>query len=204
MRRSWTGCGTALVTPFDRSGGVDEQAVVEQLRAWLQARVALRRPHHDRRGGRAGSQPGRVDHRGDRQQLHGRQRGAGGSHRSGRERARGRPPEREPERRGDQRRGEEGQCAAERVSAAQGEPARDAQLRRRLPRVLAACILMAAVLLMTVFLTRGFFLEGQPHLVRIPALLVILGSGVFTYFTASQFLRAMTLGDLRIMFRRIT
>jgi putative peptidoglycan lipid II flippase len=80
----------------------------------------------------------------------------------------------------------------------------DAQLRRRLPRVLAACILMAAVLLVTVFLTRGFFLEGQPHLVRIPALLVILGSGVFTYFTASQVLRAMTLGDLRIMFRRIT
>jgi flagellar motor component MotA len=63
---------------------------------------------------------------------------------------------------------------------------------------------MAAVLLVTVFLTRGFFLEGQPHLVRIPALLVILGSGVFTYFTASQVLRAMTLGDLRIMFRRIT
>src|SRR6185503_10025990 len=42
--------------------GVDEQAVVEQLRAWLQARVALRRPHHDRRRSRAGSQPGRVDH----------------------------------------------------------------------------------------------------------------------------------------------
>jgi putative peptidoglycan lipid II flippase len=78
----------------------------------------------------------------------------------------------------------------------------DAQLRQRMPRMIAACVLMAAVLLLGLYLTRGFFLETSPHMMRILALLALVGSGVITYFTASQFMQAMTLGELRAMIRR--
>jgi len=78
----------------------------------------------------------------------------------------------------------------------------DAQLRRRLPRMLAACVLMGAVLILGLHLSRGYFLEDASHASRILALLALVGSGVVTYFGASQFLEAMTLGELRAMLRR--
>ena len=39
MRKAWTGCGTALVTPFDREGNVDEQAVRRLARRQIDAGV---------------------------------------------------------------------------------------------------------------------------------------------------------------------
>ena len=39
MRRNWTGCGTALVTPFDSTGNVDERAVRRLARRQIEAGV---------------------------------------------------------------------------------------------------------------------------------------------------------------------
>lgn len=78
----------------------------------------------------------------------------------------------------------------------------DAQLRQRLPRTIAACVLMGVVLFIGLYLTRGFFLESSPHILRILALLALVGSGVIAYFSASQFMKAMTFGELRAMIRR--
>ena len=39
MRRPWTGCGTALVTPFDRNGDVDERAVRRLARRQIEAGI---------------------------------------------------------------------------------------------------------------------------------------------------------------------
>jgi 4-hydroxy-tetrahydrodipicolinate synthase len=39
MRRQWTGCGTALVTPFDGSGNVDEPAVRRLARRQIDAGI---------------------------------------------------------------------------------------------------------------------------------------------------------------------
>ena len=39
MRRLWTGCGTALVTPFDKDGNVDEQAVRRLARRQIDAGI---------------------------------------------------------------------------------------------------------------------------------------------------------------------
>ncbi|HJR59479.1 MAG TPA: 4-hydroxy-tetrahydrodipicolinate synthase [Vicinamibacterales bacterium] len=39
MRRPWTGCGTALVTPFDRDGNVDEQVVRRLAKRQIEAGV---------------------------------------------------------------------------------------------------------------------------------------------------------------------
>jgi 4-hydroxy-tetrahydrodipicolinate synthase len=39
MRRPWTGCGTALVTPFDKSGAVDEHAVRRLARRQIDAGI---------------------------------------------------------------------------------------------------------------------------------------------------------------------
>ena len=39
-------------------------------------------------------------------------------------------------------------------------------------------------------------------MMRILALMALVGTGVITYFTASQFMQAMTLGELRAMIRR--
>ena len=39
MRRSWTGCGTALVTPFTRDGAVDEAAVRRLARRQIDAGI---------------------------------------------------------------------------------------------------------------------------------------------------------------------
>jgi hypothetical protein len=66
----------------------------------------------------------------------------------------------------------------------------------------AACLLMSAVLFSGLFLTRDFFLEATPHILRILALVTLVGGGVLTYFAAAQFLRAMTLRELRDMLRR--
>jgi putative peptidoglycan lipid II flippase len=78
----------------------------------------------------------------------------------------------------------------------------DSQLRWRLPRMLASCLLMSAVLVSGLFLTGDFFLETTPHALRILALLALVGAGVLTYFSAAQFLGAMTVGELRDMLRR--
>jgi 4-hydroxy-tetrahydrodipicolinate synthase len=39
MRRPWTGCGTALVTPFGRNGDVDDQAVRRLVRRQIDAGI---------------------------------------------------------------------------------------------------------------------------------------------------------------------
>lgn len=39
MRKLWTGCGTALVTPFDREGNVDEAAVRRLARRQIEAGI---------------------------------------------------------------------------------------------------------------------------------------------------------------------
>jgi 4-hydroxy-tetrahydrodipicolinate synthase len=39
MRRPWTGCGTALITPFDRDGNVDERAVRRLARRQIEAGI---------------------------------------------------------------------------------------------------------------------------------------------------------------------
>jgi putative peptidoglycan lipid II flippase len=78
----------------------------------------------------------------------------------------------------------------------------DNQLRWRLPRMLASCLLMSVVLISGLFLTQDFFLEAAPQTLRILALMALVGAGVLTYFSAAQLLRAMTLGELRDMLRR--
>jgi putative peptidoglycan lipid II flippase len=78
----------------------------------------------------------------------------------------------------------------------------DAQCRQRLPRMLAASMLMGAVLFLGLHFTRGYFLEHVSHAWRIVALLGLMASGMVTYFGASQFLGAMTFGELRDMLRR--
>ncbi|HXW06246.1 MAG TPA: 4-hydroxy-tetrahydrodipicolinate synthase [Vicinamibacterales bacterium] len=39
MRRAWTGCGTALVTPFGRDGAIDEAAVARLARRQIEAGI---------------------------------------------------------------------------------------------------------------------------------------------------------------------
>jgi putative peptidoglycan lipid II flippase len=78
----------------------------------------------------------------------------------------------------------------------------DAGLRRRLPRMLAASLLMAAVLFLGRYLTGAFFLAEAPGLLRLFALLALIGSGALTYFAASQFMQAMTVSELHAMIRR--
>jgi putative peptidoglycan lipid II flippase len=78
----------------------------------------------------------------------------------------------------------------------------DRQLRQRLPRMMLACALMAAVLVLGLGLTGKFFLATSPSGDRIMALIFLIASGVVTYFVASQLLKAMTLAELRAMLRR--
>jgi putative peptidoglycan lipid II flippase len=78
----------------------------------------------------------------------------------------------------------------------------DSELRQRMPRIIAACGLMAAVLLLGLHLTRDFFVEASPSSLRILALLALVGAGGMTYFTVSHFIGAMMLGELRAMMRR--
>ena len=51
-------------------------------------------------------------------------------------------------------------------------------------------------------LSGAFFLAEAPGLLRLFALLALIGSGALTYFAASQFMQAMTVSELHAMIRR--
>jgi len=81
-----------------------------------------------------------------------------------------------------------------------GHFAPDAQLRRRIPRLLLAALMMGAVLFLLgpyadPYLTRGF-------LIRVAALVVLCSGGVIVYFLASLVTRAFVPGDLKLLLRR--
>jgi len=81
-----------------------------------------------------------------------------------------------------------------------GHFAPDAQLRRRIPRLLLAALLMGGVLFVLgpyadPFLTRGF-------LIRVAALAVLCSGGAIVYFAACFLTRAFALEDIRTLLRR--
>ena len=76
----------------------------------------------------------------------------------------------------------------------------DAQLRRRIPRLLLAALMMGGVLFLLgpyadPYLTRGF-------MVRVAALTVLCTGGALVYFAASFATGAFALDDLRLLLRR--
>jgi len=76
----------------------------------------------------------------------------------------------------------------------------DAQLRRRIPRLLLAALMMGGVLYLLgpyadPYLTRGF-------LIRVAALGILCSGGAIVYFLASFLTGAFALDDIRILLRR--
>ncbi len=86
------------------------------------------------------------------------------------------------------------------VLARRGHLAFDARLRRRLPRMAVAALVMAAVLLWA----QGtiFAAAGQVAGLRWGALAVLVGSGLAAYGGVAQFIGAMDLREMLGMFRR--
>jgi putative peptidoglycan lipid II flippase len=81
-----------------------------------------------------------------------------------------------------------------------GHFAPDAQLRRRVPRLLLAALMMGGVLLLLgpyadPYLTRGF-------LIRVAALIILCSGGAIVYFLASFVTGAFALDDIRLLLRR--
>jgi putative peptidoglycan lipid II flippase len=78
----------------------------------------------------------------------------------------------------------------------------DAELRRRAPAMLLACLLMAAVLLLGRWLTQGSFEIDTSKLASALALLFLVSSGAAAYLLACHVTGAMTLRELAAMMRR--
>ena len=79
------------------------------------------------------------------------------------------------------------------------EAALDARLKRRAVRILLASAVMGAVLLGTeTLLGEALF---RQHL-RLGALVVLVGTGIVSYFAAAQLLGATSLGEIRRTMRR--
>jgi len=81
-----------------------------------------------------------------------------------------------------------------------GHFAPDAQLRRRIPRLLLAALMMGGVLFLLgsradPYLTRGF-------LIRVAALMALCSGGAIVYFLACFVTRAFALDDIKILLRR--
>ncbi|HEY7763843.1 MAG TPA: murein biosynthesis integral membrane protein MurJ [Aestuariivirgaceae bacterium] len=78
----------------------------------------------------------------------------------------------------------------------------DAELKRRLPGMLLACFLMAAMLLLGRLLTQDSFELDASKLASGLALLFLVSSGAATYLVACHVTGAMTLRELAAMMRR--
>jgi putative peptidoglycan lipid II flippase len=83
-----------------------------------------------------------------------------------------------------------------------GHYAPDARLRSRLPRIIAASLIMGAALLALRWLLSGAYEPGTGFAVRGAALLALVFGGVAVYFAAAFALRAVTPAELKSMVRR--
>ena len=75
----------------------------------------------------------------------------------------------------------------------------DARLRRSAPRILAASLMMGAVLVLAAHLMEGWL---STHMIRYPALILLVGIGIGAYALAILATGALTLSDLRGAMRR--
>ncbi len=76
----------------------------------------------------------------------------------------------------------------------------DAQLRRRVPRLLAAALIMGGALYLLGPLADPYLVRGLP--VRALALSILCGGGAAVYALASFLTRAFVLDDIRLLLRR--
>ncbi len=78
----------------------------------------------------------------------------------------------------------------------------DARVRRNLPRILLASLLMGAAVLALALLLGGFFTPGRPFLLRLALLLGMVSGGAAVYFGLSRLLGTISREDLRRALRR--
>ena len=83
-----------------------------------------------------------------------------------------------------------------------GHYAPDARLKSRLPRILAAGLIMGAALLGLTWLLSGAYVEGASFAVRGVALLALVFGGIAVYFAFAFALRAISVAELKSMIRR--
>jgi putative peptidoglycan lipid II flippase len=76
----------------------------------------------------------------------------------------------------------------------------DDQLRRRLPRMVAASVGMAALLVLAAWALAEPLAGGE--LVRIPALAVLVVGGLVAYAALAHLIGAANLGEFRALLRR--
>jgi putative peptidoglycan lipid II flippase len=86
--------------------------------------------------------------------------------------------------------------------ARRGHYAPDAQLRSRLPRIIAASLGMGAVLLAALWVMAPVFEGGYPLWERVLLLLALVVLGIVTYFGLAHLFGAMKLGDIKAMMTR--
>lgn len=78
----------------------------------------------------------------------------------------------------------------------------DDRLRARLPRIVAAGLLMGAMLLAGNWFLAGNYAEGSGFLARLWPLLLLVGGGGAGYFLIAHLTGAMRLGEVRSMLKR--
>jgi putative peptidoglycan lipid II flippase len=83
-----------------------------------------------------------------------------------------------------------------------GHFAFDERLKGRLPRMLLACLVMAAALLAGAWALAGTFEAGVPLWRRVVSLLALILAGFVSYFGLAHALGAMPLSELKRMLRR--
>jgi putative peptidoglycan lipid II flippase len=83
-----------------------------------------------------------------------------------------------------------------------GHFAADERLRRRLPRIIAASLVMGAVLLGGLHFTAGIFADSHPLWRRALVLLGLVASGGVAYFLLAHLFGAMKFSELKGMIRR--
>jgi len=81
-----------------------------------------------------------------------------------------------------------------------GHFAPDAQLRRRIPRLLLASLMMGAVLYFLAPIADPYLTRSL--LIRAAALLILCGGGALVYFIACFVTRAFALDDIKLLLRR--
>jgi putative peptidoglycan lipid II flippase len=86
--------------------------------------------------------------------------------------------------------------------ARRGHYAPDARLRRRVPRIAAASILMGIVLAAIGFYVSDLFSQTNPVALRIALLAALVAVGIAVYFLVAEALGAASLREYIRLFRR--
>jgi putative peptidoglycan lipid II flippase len=78
----------------------------------------------------------------------------------------------------------------------------DERLRKRLPRIFAASLIMGAALLAGQWVLQGNYAEGVTFIWQLLALLPLVLGGMLIYFVAAHFLRAMRFSEMKALVSR--